>query len=141
MTSRRFEKYWIYFGLILGIPYYFDLINIPDISLSVLSIFFGGLLTIYLVLPCVQNFKQFEYIVKSGHITDLIDYIKVPVVICLILIFFDFARALNVKFVTDTMRLIFNAVYLALWGVFLLSLVRIILLLPKILLDQKVNEK
>ena len=97
MVSRFIEKNGIFLGLILGILYPIGLVEVPNISLSVLSIFFGGLLTIYLILPCVQNFTQFQYIVKSGHINDLISYLKVPVLICLFLIIMDFARGLNIK--------------------------------------------
>jgi len=139
MDQRKFDKYWIYLGILLAIPYWFNYIKVPDVGLTVLSIFFGGLLTIYLIIPTVQNFKQFEFIVKSGHINDLIGYLKVPIYLSLTLILMDFLRnIINIQ-VVQIVLLIFNLIYIASWGVFILSLFRIIILLPKILINQGRN--
>ena len=125
--------------MLLVIPYLFNYIKVPDVGLVVLSIFFGGLLTIYLVLPTVQHFKQFEFIVKSGHIKDLIEYLKVPIYLSLTLIVMDFLRDISNIPIAQTLLLIYNSVYLALWGVFIVSLFRIIVLLPKILINEGRN--
>jgi hypothetical protein len=136
MNQRFVEKYSIFFGVLLGVLYLFRILTVPPISLDVLSIFFGGLLAIYLIIPCVQNFKQFEYIKKSGHIKDLLSYISYPLWISLILIIMDLLRkSIDVKlnfYIIES----FNFLYMSLWGVFILSLVRIIILLPKILINQ-----
>ncbi len=136
MKSRAFEKNGIYLGLLVIIPFLLNWIVIPDVSLTVLSIFFGGLLSIYLVLPTVQHFKQFEFIVKSGHIKDLINYIRVPVFLSLILIVFNLvASSINIP-INSLIILTFKSIYIGLWGVFILGLLRIILILPKILLNE-----
>ena len=116
-----------------------DYIKIPDLGLTVLSILFGGLLTIYLILPTVQHFKQFEFIVKSGHIKDMMDYLKVPIYLSLTLILMDFVRNIINVPIAQIVLLIYNSIYLALWGIFILSLFRIIILLPKILINQGRN--
>ncbi len=136
MATRKFDKYWVYLGVLLVIPYLTGHIKIPNVGLTVLSIFFGGLLTIYLILPTVQHFKQFKFIVKSGHINDLMNYLKTPVYLSLILILMDFLRDISNIPLGKIMLLSYNSIYLALWGIFLLSLFRILTLLPKLLIDQ-----
>lgn len=139
MNQRSFDKYWIYLGILLVIPYLFNYIKVPDVGLTILSIFFGSLLTIYLILPTVQHFKQFEFIVKSGHISDLINYLKVPIYLSLTLILMDFLRNIMNVPVAQILLLIYNSAYIALWGIFILSLFRIIILLPKLLINQGRN--
>ena len=139
MDQRKFDKYWVYLGALLVIPFLMDYIKIPDLGLTVLSILFGGLLTIYLILPTVQHFKQFEFIVKSGHIKDMMNYLKVPIYLSLTLILMDFVRNIINVPIAQIVLLIYNSIYLALWGIFILSLFRIIILLPKILINQGRN--
>src|SRR3989344_5141860 len=137
MNQRTFDKYWIYFGSLLTIPFWFDYIKVPDVGLTVLSIFFGGLLTIYLILPTIQHFKQFEFIVKSGHINDLVNYLKIPIYLSLSLILMDFLRnIINIPIIQIVIT-IYNSLYLVLWGIFILSLFRIIILLPNLLINKK----
>ncbi|MBT8010762.1 hypothetical protein HN681_04930 [archaeon] len=123
-------------GLIVIIPFLFNWITVPNISLTVLSIFFGGLLSIYLILPTIQHFEQFKFIIESGHIKDLIDYIRLPVILSLSLIILDLIKnSLNV-ILPNWLIILYNTIYLGLWGIFILSLIRIIIILPKILLNE-----
>ncbi|MBT3262706.1 hypothetical protein HN947_00275 [Candidatus Woesearchaeota archaeon] len=136
MVTRNFEKYGVYLGLIVIIPFLFNWITVPNISLTVLSIFFGGLLSIYLILPTIQHFEQFKFIIESGHIKDLIDYIRLPVILSLSLIILDLIKnSLNV-ILPNWLIILYNTIYLGLWGIFILSLIRIIIILPKILLNE-----
>lgn len=136
MNQRIFEKYIVYAGVIAGILYLFKILSVPDMSLDVLSIFFGGLLAIYLIIPCVQNFKQFEFIKKSGHIRDLLNYIGTPLWISLTLIIMEFLRKTISLELNNYLVESFNFLYMSFWGIFILSLIRIIMLLPKILINQ-----
>lgn len=137
MVTRKGEKNFIYFGVLLIIPYLFGWITTPEVSLTVLSIFFGGLLSIYLILPTVQNFKQFQFIVKSGHIKDLILYLKIPVTISALLILYDLGKDMITFNVDKWIIVSANAIYIGLWGIFILAVARIMYILPKILINKK----
>jgi hypothetical protein len=137
MVTRKGEKNFIYFGVLLIIPYLFGWITTPEVSLTVLSIFFGGLLSIYLILPTVQNVKQFQFIVKSGHIKDLILYLKIPVTISALLILYDLGKDMITFNVDKWIIVSANAIYIGLWGIFILAVARIMYILPKILINKK----
>ena len=137
METRNGERNFVYFGALLIVPYLLGLIETPEVGLTVLSIFFGGLLSIYLILPTVQNFKQFQFIVKSGHIKDLILYLKIPVTISALLILFDLGKDMVIFEVSNWIIIIANSIYIGLWGIFILAVARIMYILPKILINKK----
>lgn len=137
METRKGERNFVYFGVLLVIPYLLGLIKTPEVGLTVLSIFFGGLLAIYLILPTVQNFKQFQFIVKSGHIKDLILYLKMPVTISALLILFDLGKDMVTFNVSTWLVVVANSIYIGLWGIFILAVARIMYILPKILINKK----
>jgi len=133
--NRTTDKYWIWIGLLLGAIYPFGYVKVPDVSLIVLSIFFGGLLAIVSILPSVQSYNNIKFIKKSGHIKDLIDYIKIPLNLSFALIVIEFINKTIIIPEIDWYMKLVSILCLSLWGVFLLSLLRILLVVPKIIVD------
>lgn len=133
--NRTVDKHWIWVGLSLGIIHFFGYVQVPDISLTVLSIFFGGLLAIVSILPNVQSHSNIKFIKKSGHIKDLIDYIQIPLKLSFALIVIEFINKTIIIPEFTWYPKLMGVLCLSLWGVFLLSLLRILLIVPKVVID------
>lgn len=137
MNGREFEKYWIWTGLLFGPLYLFGIVSLPDVGLDVLSIFFGGLLVVASILPSIQHYENIKFIKQSGHYEDLISYIKLPLKLSFSLIALEFlSKALTISkdiMFYDIFTKAFIVIVLSLWGVFLLSLFRLLMLVPKLL--------
>ncbi len=134
MNGRKFEQKWVYLGLLYGALYFFDLVVVPDISLTVLSIFFGGLLAIASLIPSTKDYESMKFISKSGHINDLLKYIRLPLFTSFILILIEFlylSLVIELSYLID----IYSIVSLSLWGLFLCSIFRLLVLVPKIVKD------
>ncbi len=138
MNKRRFERYWIWLGLILGFTYPLGYATIPKISLEVVSVFFAGLLAIVSILPAIENHNNIKFVKESGHYEDLIDFIYLPLKISFTLILLEFLHlTLTIEIIPIYFKNIFGMINLALWGVFLLAIFRILQLIPKLINDKK----
>lgn len=146
MMDRTSDKLWVWIGSLLGLGYIFKIVQIPDVGLDVLSIFFGGLLAVASILPSIQNFEHIKFIKSSGHINDLVAYIKLPLYLSFFLIVSEVSQRLIIiphyEYRIISLFLYFITVLiLSVWGVFLCSLFRLILIIPKIITDKKLETK
>jgi len=136
MDRRQFDRHWIWLGVLLGFIVLTDYAKRPEVGLVVLSIFFGGLLAVASILPNVQNYKKIKFIKESGHMKDLVNYIHFPLVLSFILIVIEFfSKIIIFPEIILSHIVIFDFVYLSLWGLFLCSLFRIICLVVKLIND------
>ncbi len=135
--NRAIDKYWVWVGLILGGLYPLGYAQLPDVGLSALSIFFGGLLAISSLIPCIQNYEKIKFIKKSGHMKDLLDYISLPLRLSFFLIVLELVNKIMVIPKSVVYTMVFAIVSLSLWGVFICSLFRILTLVPKLIENSK----
>ena len=134
--NREIEKYWVWLGIFLGVAPYFKLLKPPTVNLEVLSIFFGGLLAIASILPATNYFKKMNNMIRSGHVYDLINYIRLPLYFSLILIFIDVIKSsLLISVPAFIPPYIIQGIILSIWGVFSFSLIRILTIIPHLLTD------
>lgn len=132
-----FERNWIWFGLLLGIIPILGLSKNNPLDLQVLSIFFGALLAIAAIIQSSWDTKTLRRLRLTGHDKYLIEYIIVPSYLCFILIILAVGRELiflppSVNFY-DLIKLAYLSISDALLGVFLLSMVRILMLVAPII--------
>ncbi len=132
MNRRTLDKCWVWIGLLIGLLPALGYAQKPEIGLEVLSIFFGGLLAIASILPSVQNYEKIKFIKESGHMKDLLQYIHLSLILSFILIVSEFLFQILILNISSRMLLIIDSIYLALWGVFFLSLLRLVVLVIKI---------
>jgi len=134
--KRWIANYWIWCGLAFGILPYLGIAKPPSVGLNVLSIFFGGLLVIASILPASSTYKKMKDLHKSGHIRDLISYVYSPLWCSFVLIVVKLVGdSLVVSFPPHVPVWLLQGIQLAIWGVFLCGLLRIIILLPYMLMD------
>lgn len=134
MNLRKLDKYWVWLGVMLCLLYLLGYAQIPKNGLLVvLSIFFGGLLAIASILPNIQNYDKIKFIKKSGHMKDLIDYIRLPLNLSFVLIILEFINTILLIPINGVYSITINVVYLSLWGVFICSLFRILTQVPRLI--------
>ncbi len=134
--NRTLDKLWVWLGILAGILPYFSLASPPTIRLEVLSIFFGGLLAIASILPATWTYEKMKELRRTGHINDLVQYIALPLWCSFILIIIELLKASSKIGLPERIpSWLPEGLALAVWGVFLLSLLRLMLLLPHMLTD------
>lgn len=138
--KRLFDIYWPFFGLILFFPHYFKLLILPEMNLTVLSIFFSGLLALLLIIPTIENFNQLKKLKKTGHFKDLIYYIRLPLTLSILFIIVEFFSSTILFNINSNFILITQSIYLGFWGVFFLSLIRLISIIPHLTYNKEVKE-
>lgn len=132
--NRSNDKKWIWFGSLLGVAYIFGIVKPPEVGIEVLSIFFSGLLAISAILPTIKEYVKIKNLYETGHMSDLVEYIKIPLALSFILIIIEFSR--NILVVNNGLyKFIIETMLLTTWGIFLCSLLRIIRLVPLLLED------
>ena len=133
--NRWTDRNWVWIGIILGGLYPLGYAKLPDVGLLVLSIFFSGLLAISRLIPIIQDYKQIKFIKKSGHMKDLVNYINLPLWLSFTLIILELANKIIIIPEKRIYIQAFTIVSLSLWGVFICSLCRIVVLVPKLIND------
>lgn len=135
--DRWLDRHWVWVGAALGILFPLGYAQLPDVGLSALSIFFGGLLAISSLIPCIQNYEKIKFIKESGHMKDLLDYISLPLRLSFLLIVLELTSQIIIVPTNMIYTMIFSVVSLSLWGIFICSLFRILLLVPKLIENSK----
>ena len=135
--NRTIDIYWPFIGLTLAIPYLFKLLGFPDINLTVLSIIFSGLLALLLVIPSIENFRQIKKLKETGHLNDLIYYIRFPLTLSILFIIIEFFSKAILFDLDDKFIIILQSIYFGLWGVFFLALIRLISIIPHLLYNKE----
>ena len=133
---RLVDIYWPFIGLLLAIPLYLGIFKLPDINLTVLSILFSGLLALLLIIPTIENFRQLKKLKETGHIEDLIYYIRFPLTLSIIFILIEFFSKTILFVINDTFILVLQSTYFGFWGVFFLSLIRLISIIPHLIYNK-----
>ncbi len=134
--KRFFDIYWPFLGILLAIPYYLGVFKIPEINLEVISILFGGLLALLLILPTIENFRQIKKLKETGHINDLIYYIRFPLTLSIIFIIVEFFSGSFLHSIDAKYLIILKSLYFGLWGIFFLALLRLIVIIPHLLYNK-----
>ena len=138
MFNRTFWRYFVFIGLLAFFLPFFHLANPPKIGLDVISILFGGLLTIAGIIPAIYNFKKIREIGITGHLSDLRDYISFPLFCSFILLVIELVRSSISSDFSLSFSYLFvyiDGIILAIWGIFILGVFRLLTIIPLILLD------
>lgn len=131
--KRYVEIYWPFVGMLLAIPYYLGFFKIPSMNLELISILFGGLLALLLILPTIENFRQIKKLKETGHINDLIYYIRFPLTLAILFILIEFfSQSLTISFSAETI-VVLESLYFGLWSIFFLALFRLVGIIPHLL--------
>jgi len=140
--NRTLDKLWVWFGILAGALPYWGIAHPPSINLEILSIFFGGLLAIGSILPATTTYKKMKEISHTGHINDLVHYIALPLWCSFILLVVDLVKVSSAVPLPQQIPFwLMDGVLLAVWGVFILSLLRLLLLFPHLLTDRQESEE
>ncbi len=134
--KRFLDIYWPFIGILLFIPTYFGILEVPEINLEVISILFGGLLAVMLMLPTIENFRQIQKIKQTGHISDLVYFIRFPLTLSILFIIIEFFSESLTFTLSPLCLIISKSIYMGLWGIFFLSLIRIMIIVPHLLYDK-----
>lgn len=134
--KRILDIYWPFFGSFLFIPFYFGLLKIPEINLQVISILFSGLLALLLILPAIEGFGQIKKIKNTGHLNDLIYYIRFPLSLSIFFIIIEFFSSSILFHIDSKILLLGQSIYMGLWGIFFLALIRLIALIPHLVYNK-----
>jgi hypothetical protein len=139
--NRQIESKWIWIGIIVGIFPLLGLAHPPSLSIEVLSIFFGALFAIVSILPSTSGYEKMKEISRTGHLKSLIIYILFPLWCSFILLLIKiFSSSIDFQIPQQIPSWIPQGIVMAIWGIFLLSLIRVLILLPLFLSDYKDNE-
>ena len=133
---RNLELYWPFLGFLISVPFYWGYLKNPEISLQVISIFFGGLLAILLIIPIIESFEQIKKLKNTNHLGDLIYYIRFPLTLSILFIIFEFFSSSLVFSLNYIWTNILNSIYFGLWGIFFLSLIRLVIIIPHIIYNK-----
>jgi hypothetical protein len=134
--NRNFDVYWPFLGLIFAIPFYFGKFKLPSINLEVISILLGGLLALLLIIPTIENFRQIKKLKESGHIEDLVYYIRFPLTLSILFILIEFFSSSFTLLLDEKLVLILKSIYFGLWSVFFLALIRLLSIIPHMLYNK-----
>jgi len=134
--KRLLDIYWPFIGLILAVPHYFGILKLPDVNLTVLSILFSGLLALLLIIPTIENFRQLKRLKETGHINDLVYYIRFPLTLSILFIILEFFSKTILFNINSSIILVAQSLYFGFWGVFFLALIRLISIIPHLVYDK-----